>query len=162
MTPSAQPSSSEQYLSQALQLQLSLVDDSPRKADDVSVDFEVRAKAEKYDPNRDDDVVYRDFTPWRLQGVGPLRLFKHNRTGEVRIQMHCEPRGILMLHQRLLSEYTYKAEPYGPRSIMSVAITAAADDGENWETWRITTRGSGPALANALEEHKMANAAKDE
>lgn len=43
----------------------------------------------------------------------------------------------------------------------SVKITVAADDGDGLETWRLITKGSARALADVLEEHKMANATRD-
>ncbi|KAK3338915.1 hypothetical protein B0H65DRAFT_395927, partial [Neurospora tetraspora] len=160
LSPLVQPSSNEQHLSQAPQVQLSLVDGGPGE-DSGSVVFEVRAKADKYDANDDDsndEGSKQRRLPWKTQCMGFLRLVKNNTTGEVRLQLHAEPRATLVLDQRLDSDYTYREEPCGPKSVM---ITVATDDGEGLETWRLITKGSARALADALEEHKMANATKD-
>ena len=90
---------------------------------------------------------------WKTQGVGPLRLLKDKSTGAVRILLRAEPRGHVALNKLVLPEFTYKADT------KTVKLTTATDDGKGLETWvlQFKTPAFAQALAEALEEHKVAN-----
>ncbi|KAK3399785.1 hypothetical protein B0T20DRAFT_350356 [Sordaria brevicollis] len=161
LTPLVQPSSSIQHPFRAQKAQLPVADDGPG-VEDASVVFEVHATAEKYvamnnDINGESSKQRRP--PWETECMGFVRLVKNNSTGEVRLQLRSEPQATLVLDQPLDSDYTYREEPWGPKS---VRISVATDKGKDSETWRTITKGSSRALADALEEHKMANVTRDE
>lgn len=152
---------------EAPQEQISLTEGGPGEQDETVV-HEVRAKALKLvtggdseddsGSNADKDKAAKK-SPWRVQGIGPLRLLKHKTTGTVRLLLRAEPRGHVALNKTVLPEFTYKAEPSGSKY---VKVTAATDDGKGLETWmlQVKTAEMAKALAESLEEHKKANEKK--
>ncbi|KAL2020902.1 hypothetical protein VTK56DRAFT_7789 [Thermocarpiscus australiensis] len=145
---------------EAPQEQISLTDGGPGEEDE-SVVHEVRAKAVKLVTGGDSDEdsgsnVDKKKSPWRVQGVGPLRLLKHKTTGSVRMVLRAEPRGHLALNKLVLPNFSYKVEPSGSKY---VKVTTATDDGKGLETWmlQVKTPAAAQALAESLEEHKKAN-----
>jgi hypothetical protein len=150
----------------APQEQISLTDGGPGEEDEGAV-HEVRAKAVKLvtggggdsddesGSNADKDKAKKK-SPWKVQGVGPLRLLRHKTTGTVRMLLRAEPRGHVALNKVVLPEFTYKADN------KYVKVTTASDDGKGLETWmlQVKTAAAAEALAAALEEHKKANKKK--
>jgi hypothetical protein len=143
----------------APQEQISLTDGGPGEEEETAV-HEVRAKAVKFVVGGDSDDESgsnagkaKKSTPWKTQGVGPLRLLKDKTTGTVRMLLRAEPRGHVALNKAVLSDFTYKAEA------KCVKVTAATDDGKGLETWMLQTKTPelAQSLAEALEEHKKAN-----
>lgn len=150
---------------EAPQEQISLTDGGPGEEDE-SVVHEVRAKAVKLvtggdaeDSGSNADKEDKKKSPWKVQGVGPLRLLKHKTTGAVRMLLRAEPRGNIALNKLVLPDFTYKVEPSGGKY---VKLTAATDDGKGLETWmlQVKTNEAAKALAESLEEHKKANEKK--
>jgi hypothetical protein len=146
---------------EAPQEQISLTDGGPGEEDESAV-HEVRAKAVKLvtGPDSDEDsssnadkAKSAKKSPWKLQGIGPLRLLKHKTTGAVRMLLRAEPRGHVALNKRVLPDFNYKADN------KYVKVTTASDDGKGLETWMLQfkTPAAAQALAEALEEHKKAN-----
>ena len=117
---------------------------------------EVRAKVLKYVPpgdKSDSDEKAKSKSPWTTQGVGPLRLLKHNESGVVRLLLRAEPRGHVALNRALLPSMTYKAdEKY-------VKITTSNEKGDGLETWmiQVKTKDLAKATAEALEKNKGSN-----
>lgn len=93
-------------------------------------------------------------SPWKIMGVGPLRLLKNKTTGHVRMLLRAEPRGHVALNKTVLPDFTYKAD-----NTKYLKVTAATDDGKGLETWmlQVKTPELATALAEALEEHKKGN-----
>jgi hypothetical protein len=146
----------------APQEQISLTDGGPGEEDEAAV-HEVRAKAVKLVTGGDSDDESgsnadkaKKKSPWKVQGVGPLRLLRHKTTGTVRLLLRAEPRGHVALNKVVLPEFTYKADN------KYVKVTTASDDGKGLETWmlQVKTPAAAEALAAALEEHKKANKKK--
>ncbi|KAK4241287.1 hypothetical protein C8A03DRAFT_30508 [Achaetomium macrosporum] len=145
---------------EAPQEQISLTDGGPGEEDESAV-HEVRAKAVKLvtGPDSDEDSgsnadkAKAKKSPWKVQGVGPLRLLKHKTTGAVRMLLRAEPRGHVALNKTVLPDFSYKADN------KYVKVTTATDDGKGLETWmlQVKTPAAAQALAEALEEHKKAN-----
>ncbi|KAK4153614.1 hypothetical protein C8A00DRAFT_15174 [Chaetomidium leptoderma] len=144
---------------EAPQEQISLTDGGPGEEDESAV-YEVRAKAVKLVTGADSDDESgsnadktKKKSPWKVQGVGPLRLLKNKTTGAVRMLLRAEPRGHVALNKAILPDFSYKAET------KYVKVTTAADDGKSLETWmlQVKTPAMAQALADALEEHKKAN-----
>jgi hypothetical protein len=152
---------------EAPQEQISLTEGGPGEEDE-SVVHEVRAKALKLvtggeseddsSSNADKDKASKK-NPWKVQGVGPLRLLKNKTTGSVRLLLRAEPRGHIALNKMVLPEFAYKAEPSGGKY---VKVTTAADNGKGLETWmiQVKTAAMAQALAENLEKHKTANEKK--
>ena len=149
---------------EAPQEQISLTDGGPGEEDE-SVVHEVRAKAVKLVTGNDSDDESgsnaskdKKKSPWKTQGVGPMRLLKHKTTGNVRMLLRAEPRGHVALNKAVLPNFTYKVEPGGKY----VKITTVTDDGKGLETWmlQVKTPALAQALADALEEHKKGNEKK--
>ncbi|KAK4122395.1 hypothetical protein N657DRAFT_657220 [Parathielavia appendiculata] len=143
----------------APQEQISLIAGGPGEEDESAV-HEVRAKAVKLVTGIDSDdesgsnaAKAKNKSPWKVQGVGPLRLLKHKTTGAVRMLLRAEPRGHVALNKAVLPDFTYKADN------KYVKVTTASDDGKGLETWmlQVKTPAAAQALAEALEEHKKAN-----
>ncbi|KAL2165728.1 hypothetical protein VTG60DRAFT_3941 [Thermothelomyces hinnuleus] len=144
----------------APQEQISLTGGGPGEEDE-SVVHEVRAKAVKLvtgsdsddDSGSNADKAKKNKSPWKVQGVGPLRLLKNKTTGSVRMLLRAEPRGHVALNKAILPDFNYKADA------KYVKVTTATDDGKGLETWmlQVKTPASAQALAEALEEHKRAN-----
>ncbi|EGS18650.1 uncharacterized protein CTHT_0052560 [Thermochaetoides thermophila DSM 1495] len=152
------------------QEQISLTDGGPGEEDE-SVVHEVRAKAVKLvtaaDSSADSSngsgekpAEKKSNSPWKVMGVGPLRLLKHKQTGAVRMLLRAEPRGNIALNKLVLPQFTYKPDAATPKFIK---FAAARDDGKGLETWMIQVKTPQLAqeLAAALEEHKKANEKKD-
>ncbi|KAH8893178.1 hypothetical protein GQ53DRAFT_645089 [Thozetella sp. PMI_491] len=140
------------------QAQISLTDGGPGEEDE-SVVHEVRAKAlklvTKSDKDDDDEEDKKDDkNPWKVQGVGPLRVLKHKTTGAVRILLRAEPRGSVAMNKALLPNFTYKPEANGGKY---VKITTSDDSGTGLETWMVQVKT--PALAKALAD--VLEASKD-
>ncbi len=144
---------------EAPQEQISLTDGGPGEEDESAV-HEVRAKAVKLVTGGDSDDESgsnadktKKKSPWKVQGVGPLRVLKNKTTGAVRMLLRAEPRGHVALNKLVLPDFTYKAET------KYVKLTTAADDGKGLETWmlQVKTPELAQSLAAALEEHKKAN-----
>lgn len=145
----------------APQEQISLTEGGPGEEDEVVV-YEVRAKAMKFvmagkDSDAESGSGSKDNkSPWKVQGVGPLRILKNKTTGLVRMVLRSEPRGNLALNKRLLPESTYKPEPAGGKYIK---VEATSDDGSSFETWMIQVKNKELAkeLADVLETNKVHN-----
>ena len=144
---------------EAPQEQISLTDGGPGEEGESAV-HEVRAKAVKLVTGSDSDDESnsnadktKKKSPWKVQGVGPLRVLKNKTTGAVRMLLRAEPRGNVALNKLVLPDFTYKAET------KYVKLTTAADDGKGLETWmlQVKTPELAQSLAAALEEHKKAN-----
>lgn len=149
---------------EAPQEQISLTEGGPGEEDE-SVVHEVRAKAAKLVTGHDSDDESgssankdKKKSPWKTQGVGPMRLLKNKTTGTVRMLLRAEPRGHVALNKAVLPNFTYKVEPGGKY----VKITTATDDGKGLETWmlQVKTPALAQALVDSLEEHKKANEKK--
>ena len=141
--------------------QLSLTSGGPGEEDE-SVVHEIRAKALKLvtaDESDDESGSAKDKSPWRTQGVGPLRVLRHKTTGAVRMLLRAEPRGHVALNKLVLPTFSYKCEPAGGKY---VKLTTASDDGKGLETWmlQVKTPAAAAALAKVLEDNKMANEKK--
>ncbi|KAK4248774.1 hypothetical protein C7999DRAFT_13313 [Corynascus novoguineensis] len=149
----------------APQEQISLTGGGPGEEDE-SVVHEVRAKAVKLvtgssdsdddsgsNKGGDKDKAAKKKSPWKVQGVGPLRLLKNKNTGAVRMLLRAEPRGHIALNKAILPDFNYKADT------KYVKLTTATDDGKGLETWmlQVKTPAAAQELAEALEEHKKAN-----
>lgn len=142
----------------APQEQISLTDGGPGEEGE-SVVHEVRAKAVKLVTSSESDdesgsnAKKAKQSTWKTQGVGPLRLLKNQSTGAVRLLLRAEPRGHVALNKTVLPNFTYKADA------KTVKLTTATDDGKGLETWvlQVKTPVFAQALAEALEEHKVAN-----
>jgi hypothetical protein len=143
------------------QEQISLTSGGPGEEDE-SVVHEIRAKALKLvtAEDSDDDSGSKDNkSPWRTQGVGPLRVLKHKATGAVRMLLRAEPRGHVALNKLVLPNFSYRCEPAGGKY---VKLTTASDDGKGLETWmlQVKTPVAAEALAKVLEDNKSANGKK--
>ena len=145
----------------APQEQISLTEGGPGEEDE-SVVHEVRAKALKFvaggdsegDSGGDQKATAADKkSPWKTQGVGPLRLMKHKTTGAVRMLLRADPGGHVALNKRILPDFNYKPES------KYCKVTTANDAGTGLETWmlQVKTKELAAALAGALETHKLAN-----
>ncbi|KAK3945992.1 nucleoporin nup61 [Diplogelasinospora grovesii] len=149
---------------EAPQEQISLTEGGPGEEDEVVV-HEVRAKAVKLVVGGDSDDDSKSEkekdkkggkNPWKVQGVGPLRILKHKTTGAVRMLLRAEPRGHIALNKAVLPQFNYKVEPSGGKY---VKLTTATDDGKGLETWmlQVKTAKLAEELAEALEANKKAN-----
>ncbi|KAK1754504.1 nucleoporin nup61 [Echria macrotheca] len=146
---------------EAPQEQISLTDGGPGEEDE-SVVHEVRAKAVKLvvggDSEDDDSGSAKDKkSPWKTQGVGPLRILKNKKTGAVRMLLRAEPRGHIALNKLVLPNFSYKVDSAGGKYIK---LTTATEDGKGLETWmlQVKTADAAKALAESLEANKSANA----
>ena len=147
---------------EAPQEQISLTEGGPgEEGEDVVL--EVRAKALRLTQAKDEtdsespsgkDNNGKAKSPWKLMGVGPLRLLKDKETGMVRLLLRVL-RGDVALNKRVLPDFTYKPEPGGKY----VKLTTSDDKGTGLETWMIQlkTKEQATELADALEKHKGAN-----
>ncbi|TEA13292.1 Nucleoporin NUP152 [Colletotrichum sidae] len=136
--------------------QIKLTEGGPGEEDETVV-FEVRAKLMKFVPpgsEGDDGEASKPKSPWSTQGVGPLRLLKHNATGAVRMLLRAEPRGHIVMNRTVLPSEKYKAEK---KYIKMVTSNEAGDGLETWMA-QVKTDDSAKALAEALETNKSANA----
>lgn len=123
---------------------------------------EVRAKAVKLviggkDSDGEAGAAGKDKkSPWKVQGVGPLRVLRHKTTGAVRMLLRAEPRGHVALNKLVLPNFTYTPEPAGGKY---VKITTSNDDGTGLETWmlQVKTKELAQSLADALEANKGSN-----
>ena len=121
---------------------------------------EVRAKALKFVPDKpgsdseSQDAKKDNKSPWKTQGVGPLRLLKHKTTGAVRMLLRAEPRGHVALNRAVLPNFEYKVEKGGKY----VKVMTGNDAGNGLETWmlQVKTNDAAKALAEALETNKDA------
>lgn len=146
---------------EAPQEQISLTAGGPGEEDEDVV-HEVRAKALKLSTGNNNDESGSDSpaakekkSPWKTEGVGPLRVLQSKTTGTVRLLLRAEPRGNVALNRTLLPDFTYKPEPNGKY----VKLTTANDAGTGLETWmlQVKTKEAAQLLADALEKHKAAN-----
>ncbi|KAK4191609.1 hypothetical protein QBC35DRAFT_293074 [Podospora australis] len=149
----------------APQEQISLTEGG-RGEEDEDVVHEVRARALKLVfPDDDDesgssgDKGAKKKGEWKDIGRGPLRLLKHKKTGSVRVLMRGEPRGHIVINKLVIPDLTYKVDPAGGKY---VKMSTATDDGKGLEAWmlQVKTPDFAKGLAEALEEHKTANAKK--
>lgn len=124
---------------------------------DEEILHEVRAKVLKFIPaSEKSDDEPKSKSPWSTQGVGPLRLLKHNETGAVRLLLRAEPRGHVALNRAILPDLSYKAdEKY-------VRMATSNEKGDGLETWmiQVKTKDLAKALAEALEKYKELNKQK--
>ena len=152
---------------EAPQEQISLTEGGPGEEDE-SVVHEVRAKAVKLVTNAESEEEEQEKngkdkkdnkSPWKIMGVGPMRILKHKTTGAVRMLLRAEPRGHVALNKAVLPNFNYKVEPAGGKY---VKLTTATDDGKGLETWmlQVKTPAAAKALAEALEEYKGGNEKK--
>lgn len=142
--------------------QVSLTDGGPGEEDEKVV-HEVRAKALRHVPPKadgdgdddDDDDKKKAGSPWRTEGLGPLRVLKHKTTGAVRMLLRTEPSGKVAMNKLVLPEIAYKCD----KGAKWIKVITAKDDGKGLETWMLQVRNNEFAvkLAAALEEHKVAN-----
>lgn len=141
--------------------QVSLTEGGPGEEDEEVV-HEVRAKALRHcPPQPDDDDDEKDkkkATPWRTEGLGPLRVLKHKTTGAVRMLLRTEPSGKVAMNKMVLPEIEYKAD----KGAKWIKVITGKDNGKGLETWMLQVRNNEFAvkLAAALEEHKMSNKQK--
>ncbi|ORY68812.1 uncharacterized protein BCR38DRAFT_334897 [Pseudomassariella vexata] len=147
-----EPQTQQGYDDEAPQEQISLINGGPGEEDETIL-HEVRAKAIVYKAVKPDEDDADKKSPWRTQGIGPLRVLKNKTTGTVRILLRAEPRGHIALNKTILSDYTYKADA------KTLKITAASDDGNSLETWLLQVKRPEMAaeLAGVLEANKAAN-----
>ncbi|KAK3378089.1 hypothetical protein B0H63DRAFT_547783 [Podospora didyma] len=144
---------------EAPQEQISLTDGGPGEEDEVVV-HEVRAKALKLvlaSDSDDESTKGKEKSPWKVQGVGPLRVLKHKTSGTVRMLLRAEPRGNIALNRAVLPNVLYKVEPKGGKY---VKLTTTKESGKGLETWmlQVKTADAAQALADALEANKSGNA----
>lgn len=139
--------------------QVSLTDGGPGEEDEEVV-HEVRAKAMRHTPPKpddegDDEKDKKKASPWRTEGVGPLRVLKHKTTGAVRMLLRTEPSGKVAMNKLVLPDIEYKVD----KGAKWISLIVAKDDGAGLERWMLQVRNNEFAvkLAAALEEHKMAN-----
>lgn len=140
--------------------QVSLTDGGPGEEDEEVV-HEVRAKALRHNPPKpdDDDENGKDSnkksSPWKTEGLGPLRVLKHKTTGAVRMLLRTEPSGKVAMNKLVLPNFDYAVD----KGAKWIKVTAAKDDGKGLETWMLQVRNNEFAvkLAGVLEGHKMAN-----
>lgn len=137
--------------------QVSLTDGGPGEEDEEVV-HEVRAKALRHNPPKSDDEEEKDkkkSSPWKTEGLGPLRVLKHKTTGAVRILLRTEPSGKVAMNKLVLPNFDYNVD----KGAKWIKVTAAKDDGKGLETWMLQVRNNEFAvkLAAVLEEHKLAN-----
>lgn len=144
---------------EAPQEQINLTEGGPGEEDEAVV-YEVRAKAlklvtPKNEAESGSSAATDKKSPWKTEGVGPLRLLKHKTTGTVRLLLRGEPRGNVALNRVLLPDFQYKPEP----NAKYVKLTTANEFGNGLETWmlQVKTKDAAQALAKALEENKLAN-----
>lgn len=142
--------------------QVSLTEGGPGEEDEEVV-HEVRAKALRHVPPKpddddDDEKDKKKASPWRTEGVGPLRVLKHKSTGAVRILLRAEPSGKVAMNKLVLPEIEYKVD----KGAKWIKVIAGKDDGKGLESWMLQVKNNEFAvkLAAALEEHKMANKKK--
>lgn len=136
--------------------QVSLTDGGPGEEDEEVV-HEVRAKALRHNPPKpgDDEKDKKKDSPWKTEGLGPLRVLKHKTTGSVRILLRTEPAGKVAMNKLVLPNFDYTVD----KGAKWIKVTTAKDDGKGLETWMLQVRNNEFAvkLAAALEEHKVAN-----
>ncbi|KAK8089905.1 nucleoporin nsp1 [Apiospora hydei] len=149
-TPEPQSQDGEE----APQEQISLTTGGPGEEDEEIL-LEVRAKATKFVPvvkggDADEDS---NKSPWRTQGLGPLRVLKNKNTGCVRLLLRAEPRGHVAMNKALLAQFDYKPDTVKKTSIK---IMTAKDDGAGLETWLLQVKKPEMAaeLAGILEANK--------
>ncbi|RYO80606.1 hypothetical protein DL762_007569 [Monosporascus cannonballus] len=132
--------------------QISLTDGGPGEEDE-NILHEVRAKAIKYVPVTQGEEGGKPESPWRTQGVGPLRILKNKTTGSVRILLRAEPRGHIAMNKVLLADIEYKAKD------KTISFAASKDDGSGLETWVLQVKKPEFAveLATVMEANKSAN-----
>lgn len=144
---------------EAPQEQISLTDGGPGEEDEAAV-HEVRAKALRLSTGNDESgsespAAKEKKSPWKTEGVGPLRVLKNKTTGSVRLLLRAEPRGHVALNRALLPDFTYKPEP----NAKYVKLTTSNEAGSGLETWmlQVKTKEAAQKLADILEENKSAN-----
>ncbi|KAL1903243.1 hypothetical protein Sste5346_000528 [Sporothrix stenoceras] len=144
---------------EAPQEQISLIDGGPGEEDEAAV-HEVRAKALRLSTGNDESgsespAAKEKKSPWKTEGVGPLRVLKNKTTGSVRLLLRAEPRGHVALNRALLPDFTYKPEP----NAKYVKLTTSNEAGTGLETWmlQVKTKEAAEKLADVLEENKSAN-----
>ncbi|KAK8083357.1 Nucleoporin [Apiospora saccharicola] len=149
-TPEPQTQDGEE----APQEQISLTTGGPGEENEEIL-LEVRAKATKFVPvvkggDADEDG---NKSPWRTQGLGPLRVLKNKNTGCVRLLLRAEPRGHVAMNKALLAQFEYKPDTVKKTSIK---IMTAKDDGAGLETWLLQVKKPEMAaeLATVLEANK--------
>ncbi len=137
---------------EAPQEQISLTEGGPGEEDEEIL-HEVRAKAIKYVPVTPGEEGENTGSPWRTQGVGPLRILKNKTTGSVRILLRAEPRGHIAMNKALLPDIEYKAKE------KTISFAAATDSGTGLETWVLQVKKPEFAqeLASIMETNKTAN-----
>lgn len=149
-TPEPQTQDGEE----APQEQISLTTGGPGEENEEIL-LEVRAKATKFvavvkggDADEDSNK-----SPWRTQGLGPLRVLKNKNTGCVRLLLRAEPRGHVAMNKALLAQFDYKPDNVKKTS---VKIMTAKDDGTGLETWLLQVKKPEMAaeLATVLEANK--------
>ncbi|RYP80638.1 hypothetical protein DL769_002383 [Monosporascus sp. CRB-8-3] len=147
-----EPQSQNEDGEEAPQEQISLTDGGPGEEDE-DILHEVRAKAIKYVPVTQCEEGGKPESPWRTQGVGPLRILKNKTTGSVRILLRAEPRGHIAMNKALLADIEYKAKD------KTISFAASKDDGSGLETWVLQVKKSEFAteLATVMEANKSAN-----
>ncbi|KAK8020407.1 hypothetical protein PG990_005545 [Apiospora arundinis] len=152
-TPEPQTQDGEE----APQEQISLTTGGPGEEDEEIL-IEVRAKATKFVPvvkggDGDEDG---NKSPWRTQGLGPLRVLKNKTTGAVRLLLRAEPRGHVAMNKALMAKFDYKPDTVKKTSIK---VMAAKDDGSGIETWLLQVKKPETAaeLAAVLEANKHSN-----
>ncbi|EFW99218.1 Ran-binding protein [Grosmannia clavigera kw1407] len=143
---------------EAPQEQINLTEGGPGEEDEA-VAYEVRAKALRLASAKETDggspAAKDKKNPWKTEGVGSLRVLKHKTTGAVRLLLRAEPRGNVALNRVLLADFNYKPEP----NAKYVKLTTSNEAGTGLETWmlQVKTKEAAQKLAEALEEHKLAN-----
>ncbi len=137
------------------QEQISLTEGGPGEEDEFVV-HEVRAKAVKLVTGKEDSDSESNAkdnkSPWKIMGIGPLRVLRNKTTGVARVLLRAEPRGNIVLNKALLPQMTYKPDADGPY----VKLAAAADSGKGLEIWmlQVKKKEAAQALATVLEDNK--------
>lgn len=138
--------------------QVSLTEGGPGEEDEEVV-HEVRAKALRLVTAKPDDTeeekAKQKKTPWKTEGLGPLRVLKHKTSGAVRLLLRAEPSGKVALNKLVLPNFDYKVD----KGAKWIKVTTAKDDGQGLETWMLQLKNNEFAvkLATVMEEHKAAN-----
>lgn len=137
---------------EAPQAQISLTEGGPGEEDEETL-HEVRAKAIKYVPVSQGEEGEKSASPWRTQGIGPLRILKSKTTGSVRILLRAEPRGHIAMNKAILPDIEYKAKE------KTISFATASDSGSGLETWvlQLKTPEFAQELASMMEKNKVAN-----
>lgn len=108
--------------------------------------FDARAKATIYDAS----LVDAAGNGWKVKGVGPLRLLKHDQDHTLRLLVRADPGGKIVFNKNLIMTNDYAANG------KTIKVVVLADDGKTPETWvfQVKTEESAKKLASCIQENK--------